>query len=67
MPLFGPIVPHAMNIFASRAMFLRTVEALAIANSSPFIHATFFLAVTPARAESSSVSLLLNWPALLHK
>jgi hypothetical protein len=26
-----------------------------------------FLAVTPARAESSSVSLLLNWPALLHK
>jgi len=31
MPLFGPIVPHAMNIFASRAMFLRTVEALAIA------------------------------------
>jgi eukaryotic-like serine/threonine-protein kinase len=26
-----------------------------------------FLAVTPARPESSSVSLLLNWPALLHK
>jgi Tol biopolymer transport system component len=25
------------------------------------------LAVTPARAESSSISLLLNWPALLHK
>jgi len=25
------------------------------------------LAVTPARAESSSASLLLNWPALLHK
>ena len=30
MPLFGPIVPPAMNIFASRAMFLRTVEAIAI-------------------------------------
>jgi hypothetical protein len=26
-----------------------------------------FLAVTPARAESSSISLLLNWPAMLHK
>jgi Tol biopolymer transport system component len=26
-----------------------------------------FVAVTPARAESSSISLLLNWPALLHK
>ncbi len=26
-----------------------------------------FLAVTPARAESSSISLLLNWPAQLHK
>jgi len=26
-----------------------------------------FLAVTPARAESSSISLLLNWPALLKK
>jgi Tol biopolymer transport system component len=26
-----------------------------------------FLAVTPARAESSSISLLLNWPALLNK
>jgi hypothetical protein len=26
-----------------------------------------FLAVTPARAESSSISLLLNWSALLHK
>src|ERR1700722_1281617 len=26
-----------------------------------------FLAVTPARAESSSISLLLNWPAILHK
>ena len=26
-----------------------------------------FLAVTPARAESNSISLLLNWPALLHK
>src|SRR6266436_3365098 len=26
-----------------------------------------FLAVTPARAEASSISLLLNWPALLHK
>lgn len=26
-----------------------------------------FLAVTPARAESSSISLLLNWPTLLHK
>jgi len=25
------------------------------------------VAVTPARAESSSISLLLNWPALLHK
>jgi eukaryotic-like serine/threonine-protein kinase len=25
------------------------------------------LAVTPARSESSSISLLLNWPALLHK
>jgi eukaryotic-like serine/threonine-protein kinase len=25
------------------------------------------LAVTPARAESSSINLLLNWPALLHK
>jgi hypothetical protein len=31
MPLFGPIVPHVMNIFTSRVMFLRTVEALAIA------------------------------------
>jgi Tol biopolymer transport system component len=26
-----------------------------------------FIAVTPARAEASSISLLLNWPALLHK
>jgi hypothetical protein len=26
-----------------------------------------FLAVTPARAESSSISLLLNWPAMLQK
>jgi hypothetical protein len=26
-----------------------------------------FLAVTPARAESSSMRLLLNWPALQHK
>jgi Tol biopolymer transport system component len=26
-----------------------------------------FLAVTPARTESSSISLLLNWPALLRK
>ncbi len=26
-----------------------------------------FLAVTPARAESSSISLLLNWPALVNK
>jgi hypothetical protein len=26
-----------------------------------------FIAVTPARAESSSISLLLNWPALLQK
>jgi eukaryotic-like serine/threonine-protein kinase len=26
-----------------------------------------FLAVTPARAEASSISLLLNWPALLHR
>jgi hypothetical protein len=26
-----------------------------------------FVAVTPARAESSSISLLLNWPALLNK
>jgi Tol biopolymer transport system component len=26
-----------------------------------------FLAVTPARTESSSISLLLNWPAQLHK
>jgi hypothetical protein len=26
-----------------------------------------FLAVTPARAESSSISLLLNWSAPLHK
>jgi hypothetical protein len=26
-----------------------------------------FLAVTPARAESSSISLLLNWSAMLHK
>jgi Tol biopolymer transport system component len=26
-----------------------------------------FLAVTPARAESSSISLLLNWPVQLHK
>jgi Tol biopolymer transport system component len=26
-----------------------------------------FLAVTPARPESSSISLLLNWPAMLHK
>ena len=26
-----------------------------------------FVAVTPARAESSSISLLLNWPALLKK
>jgi eukaryotic-like serine/threonine-protein kinase len=26
-----------------------------------------FLAVTPARPESSSISLLLNWPALLHE
>jgi eukaryotic-like serine/threonine-protein kinase len=26
-----------------------------------------FIAVTPARTESSSISLLLNWPALLHK
>jgi len=25
------------------------------------------LAVTPARAESSSISLLLNWPAMLGK
>jgi hypothetical protein len=25
------------------------------------------VAVTPARAESSAISLLLNWPALLHK
>jgi hypothetical protein len=25
------------------------------------------LAVTPARAESSSISLLLNWPALVNK
>ncbi len=25
------------------------------------------LAVTPARSESSSISLLLNWPALLNK
>ncbi len=25
------------------------------------------IAVTPARAESSSISLLLNWPTLLHK
>ena len=25
-----------------------------------------FLAVTPARAESSSISLLLNWPAMIH-
>jgi hypothetical protein len=25
------------------------------------------LAVTPARAESNSISLLLNWPALLNK
>jgi hypothetical protein len=26
-----------------------------------------FIAVTPARAESSSISLLLNWPAMLHQ
>jgi hypothetical protein len=26
-----------------------------------------FVAVTPARAESSSISVLLNWPALLNK
>jgi hypothetical protein len=26
-----------------------------------------FVAVTPARAESSAISLLLNWPALLNK
>ena len=26
-----------------------------------------FVAVTAARPESSSISLLLNWPALLHK
>jgi hypothetical protein len=26
-----------------------------------------FLAVSPARAESSSISLLLNWPELLKK
>ena len=26
-----------------------------------------FLGVTPARAESNSINLLLNWPALLHK
>jgi hypothetical protein len=26
-----------------------------------------FLAVTPARAESRPISLLLNWPAMLHK
>jgi hypothetical protein len=26
-----------------------------------------FLAATPARAESNSISLLLNWPALLHE
>ena len=30
-PLFGPIVPHAMKLFASRAMFLRAVEAITIA------------------------------------
>jgi serine/threonine protein kinase len=26
-----------------------------------------FVAVTPARAESSAINLLLNWPALLNK
>jgi hypothetical protein len=26
-----------------------------------------FVAVTPARSESRSISLLLNWPALLKK